>query len=90
MHSVNFFKYKYNQQDANYNDGYIDVLNSNLPESKTVIQSKIYSPEYIVNTFDFQLVNVYKIWDKNIKDNGTVEYKPLENHFYFMRSQKKI
>lgn len=85
----NFFKYKYNDQNANYNDGSFFLDNKNLEASKTVIQSKIYSPELsISNALGFN-TNVYKLWDKTPKDDGTTTYKPLANRFYFTKSINK-
>jgi hypothetical protein len=85
----NNFKYKYNDDASNHNNGYIEIENENLAEEKTIIQSLIYSPElkqsdFLVNS------NVYKIWDKQIKDDNTIEYKDLENRFYFQREEKVI
>jgi hypothetical protein len=85
----NFFKYKYNDQNASYNDGSFLLDNKNLEASKTVIQSKIYSPELsISNALGFN-TNVYKLWDKTPKDDGTTTYKPLANRFYFIKSVNK-
>lgn len=85
----NYFKYKYNDQNANYNDGSFFLDNKNLEANKTVIQSKIYSPELsISNALGFN-TNVYKLWDKTPKDDGTTTYKPLANRFYFIKSINK-
>lgn len=85
----NYFRYKYNDQNANYNDGSFFLDNKNLEASKTVIQSKIYSPELsISNALGFN-TNVYKLWDKTPKDDGTTTYKPLANRFYFTKSINK-
>lgn len=84
---VNLFKHKYNDSDASYYDGSIVIDNVNLSDSKTVIASKIYVPEEETNNIFSQNLRVYKIWDKKVKDDGTVEYKDLKNRFYFMRSE---
>jgi hypothetical protein len=33
------------------------------------------------------LGNTYKFWNKEVKDNGEVEHKPVSNRFYFLKSQ---
>ena len=83
----NRFKYKYNDEGANYNDGFISVDNANLSDDKVVIQSGIYSPEKQLEVMkDFQ-THVFKFWDREIKDGGAIQYKPLENRYYFLRSE---
>jgi hypothetical protein len=32
---------------------------------------------------------IYKLWNKEIKDTTTINYKVLENRFYLMRSVDK-
>jgi len=82
----NWMRYKYNDDNANHNDGYLSIDNKNLDDSKTVIPSKIYSPELSFSDSIGFTSRVYKLWDKEPKDNGTTTYKPLANRFYFMRS----
>lgn len=82
----NLMRYKYNDDNANHNDSYLAIDNKNLDDSKTIIQSKIYSPELsFSNSLGFTS-KVYKLWDKEPKDDGTTTYKALANRFYFMRS----
>jgi hypothetical protein len=84
----NNLKYKYNDEGASHNDGFIEIENENLKEQVNLFQSLIYSPEKNkTNVFPFQS-NVYKIWEREIKDDSTVEYKDLENRFYFQRSER--
>lgn len=80
----NYFRYRYNDRDENHNDNYIFISNKNLPESTTVFNSKFYSPEKAKSS-TIGRANVYKLWDKEIKDDGTIEYKDLNNRFYIMR-----
>jgi hypothetical protein len=85
----NLMQYKYNDDNANYNDGAILVDNKNLDDSKVIIQSKIYSPELTLsNELGFPS-KVYKLWNKEVKDDGTITYKTLENRFHFLRSVEK-
>lgn len=83
---VNYLKHKYDDQNSKYNDGTIEVANTNIPADKTIIQSVIYSPEYNLTTGIGFLSSVYKFWEKEPKDNGTVNYKPLANRFFFLRA----
>lgn len=83
----NLFRHKYNDKEASYHDGSISIDNVNLPAVKNAIVSKIYVPEEdTTDTYDRDL-RVYKIWEKSITDDNTVEYKGLKNRFYFMRSR---
>ena len=83
----NVFKYKYNDEGTNHNDGYFNVSNVNLPEQFVLLNSQIYSPERLQSTF-LGGGNIYKIWDKEIKDNNEVTYKDLDGRFYFLRADK--
>lgn len=85
----NLLTYKYNDTNGNYNDGSISIDNKNLTDSKTIIQSKIYSPEFSSSDELGFTTKVYKIWDKEIKDNGSIKYKTLENRFHFLRYYNK-
>lgn len=84
----NDFKFKYNDSNQKHNDGYIPVANENIKENATLFSSRIFSIE---PKFSNELVgsNIYPIWSKNVKDNNTIEYKELDNRFYFLRSQLK-
>lgn len=85
----NNFKYKYNDNNSTYNDGYISCGNLNLNDSKDVIQSKIYSPEKdLSNELGYE-TNTYKIWTKELNNNGEIAYKELDNRFQFLRFQNK-
>lgn len=85
----NYLKHKYNDENANYNDGYFDLQNENLKDRAEAIKSIIFSPENIKSgNLGFES-NVYKLWNKEPKDDGTVDYKALQNRFYFMRSVDK-
>lgn len=82
----NIMKYKYNDENAKYNNGTLLVENKNLEDSKTIIESKIYSTELNPSQNLGFITKVYKLWEKEPKDNGTVDYKPLADRFYFIRS----
>lgn len=82
----NRFKYKYNDDNAIHNDGIIYINNTNLDDEKILIQSAIFSPEIKQELlFNFNS-NVYKFWNKEVKEDGSINYKGLENRFYLLRS----
>ena len=83
----NLLKRKYNIEGFDHNDGSFAVNNENLPDEKTLFQSLIYSPEQQLTTFLGQQMRVYKIWDREIKEDDTIEFKELDGRFYFMRSK---
>ncbi|PZR24434.1 MAG: hypothetical protein DI539_00210 [Flavobacterium psychrophilum] len=87
----NWFRYAYNDKENTHNDGYIPVRNLNLPEGKDIIKSKIYSPQKEKSSYLGTTSNVYKLWEKEIDDgtDGTpaIQYKALDNRFYFLRSE---
>ncbi|MHA3787461.1 hypothetical protein ACX0HA_04560 [Flavobacterium hauense] len=87
----NWFRYAYNDKENTHNDGHISVRNLNLPEGRDVIKSKIYSPQKEKSSYLGKTSNVYKLWEKEIDDGPddapTVQYKPLDNRFYFLRSE---
>lgn len=90
----NWLRYNYNEKESDHNDGYIPIVNKNLPESRNSIKSKIYSPEKNqVNLFG-RKTNVYKLWEKEIVENpepgeAAVTYKPLDKRYYFLREEIK-
>lgn len=81
----NNFTYKYNDQEGDYYDGAINVNNVNLPDEKNVFNSLIYSPESETGLINGTDSNIYKFWDKEIKEDGTIKYKGLKKRFYFLR-----
>lgn len=84
----NDFKFKYNDSNQKHNDGYIPVANENIKENATLFSSRIFSVEPKLSN-EYSGSNIYPIWSKNVKDNNTIEYKELDNRFYFLRSQLK-
>ena len=89
----NWFRYNYNDKEANYNDGHIAVNNSNLPDSRDTIKSKIYTPERGRTLYMGRLCNLYKLWDKEAVDEPEegeepFKYKALDKRYYFLKLQK--
>lgn len=80
----NYLRYQYNDKNADHNDYFLSVSNENLDDSKTIIASKIYSPELKKAFILDDYYNVYPFWSKNPKEDGTIEYKDLSNRFYMM------
>lgn len=85
----NYLKYRYNDENQNHNDGYIAVDNVNLKDEQTIINSKIYSPEIRKSNLLGFDAHVYKIWDKELKDDRSIEYKELTGRYYFLRKIDK-
>ncbi|MBA4154160.1 hypothetical protein, partial [Flavobacterium sp.] len=83
---LNKFKYKYNDENLKYNDGAIKINNENLPDETIVITSKFYTPDRPIGTFFSGLSsNIYKIWERELKDDSSIEYKELSGRFYCLR-----
>lgn len=80
---------KYNSDNVSYDDGYITVNNKNLNDSKVVIQSKVYAKEEEKTTNLGYESNLFKYWDKEINDEGEVNYKSLSSRFYWMSYTNK-
>lgn len=91
----NYFKQKYNYENAIYNDGFFDISNKNINESKTVTTSIFYSHEkdfssFFVNVTTNEFVLPTLLWTKEISENSGVQevkYKALSNRFYLLRTQ---
>ena len=88
----NWFRYNYNDKENNHYDSAIQIDNVNLPESKDIIKSKIYSPEKQKSGFMQRSGNVYKLWEKEVDDDpeegeDPIKYKALDKRFYFLRAE---
>jgi hypothetical protein len=92
---TNYMRYAYSNKEDNYYDASLLVANVNLADSKDILKSKIYAPNQKRGRIAQTTSNVYPLWEKDIEedtnDEGvttiTTTYKPLENHFYFLRYQ---
>lgn len=82
----NNFKYRYNDDNSNYNDGAIYIRNENIKDETTIIASNFYSPEATKTTLLGNQTNVFKFWNREVKDDGNVDYKPLAGRYYLLRS----
>lgn len=86
----NIFKYTYNDAKNDHKDGQISIVNSNLDDSKVLINSKIYAPEKELSFELGKKSNVYKFWNKEVSENDdvqTIKYKGLDKRFYFLKSE---
>lgn len=82
----NNFTYKYNDTESDYYNSEILIDNVNLPDNKVVVNSKVYAPEKERTILVHDLVtNVYRMWNKEIKEDGTINYKGLSKRYYLMR-----
>jgi hypothetical protein len=84
----NIFKYRYNTENQNHNDGYILINDTNLPDENNILVSKTYSPESNNSFISGKSVPVFKIWDKELQDDSSIKYKDLTGRFYFIRFEK--
>lgn len=82
----NIFSFNYNDKESSYNDGELLIDNVNLEDAKTVIKSKIYSPERDQVQYLGRLTNTYKLFEKEITDSENVTYKPLDKRFHFLKA----
>lgn len=89
----NIFQMKYNNEGQDNFDGHIYVNNSNIEASKTLATSQLYAPENSVSEILDLQVPLIKMWNKEPKEdadgNITIEYKALDNRFYFLRYKNK-
>jgi hypothetical protein len=86
----NDLTYKYNDNESDYYNGSLLIGNVNLADNKKVVNSNIYAPEKLRSNELPKQTNVYKLWNKEVKDDGSVTYKSLDKRFYFMRSDNHI
>lgn len=86
----NNFKYKYNDSNFNHNDGYILIGNGNLKDETDVVKSNLFSPDALKSELLTNEYNVYPIWNKEPKEDGSIKYKELSNRFYIMGADEVI
>lgn len=86
----NVFRHKYNDSNDDYFDGNILIDNENLDANRTAINSKIYVPNELRSSVFERQTNVYPLWEKRPKDDGTTDYKSLSKRFYFLREENYV
>lgn len=90
---LNQFKFKYNDSEEQYNDGFLIVENKNISDSKIIFSSKFYTSEKIKNTFnigtDVFLSPSFKLVDRQEGTDGEITYKALEKRYMFIRAEEK-
>lgn len=88
----NNFKFQYNDKGGEYNNAFIGVNNENIPESKDLFQSKIYSPEKEKLEFDIGsegkiYTDTFKFYEKEVNEQKGIKYKGLEKRFYLLKEK---
>lgn len=81
------FAYRYNDDNQTHNNGAIFINNENLKDETTVVASRFYSPELDKTILLTNETNVFKFWNKEVKDDGSVDYKALSGRYYLLRSE---
>ncbi len=92
----NYYRFKYNGEGDDFNDGVIRINNANLSEKTDVIVSKTYSVERNPVTFNVGGINErvpkMELWQKELQEdsnnNPIIEYKPRESRFTFIREKQ--
>lgn len=86
----NWFRYNYNDKENTHKDGFIEVDNKNLADSRDVIKSKIYAPEKFTSVYLNSETNIYPLWEKEVDENeaAPIKYKPLDKRYYFLRAEQ--
>lgn len=93
---LNYLRHKYNSENVDYADGVINVNNANLQDQRTILTSKIYSPElevaYLVYGFGKVLsVKPTLVWQSEVElnddDEPIVKYKGLTGRYYWLKKE---
>lgn len=91
----NYYRFKYNGEGDDFNDGLLTIDNRHLKDVDTMMQSKTYSVEetpvdYPIGGNPF-LVPKMQLWEKELKEEGEnvrIEYKARDARFSFIRGQE--
>lgn len=90
----NIFLMKYNNEGQDFSNGHLYVNNANIDASRTLATSLLYSPNNTITSIFGLPVGTMPMWSASPKENEdgtvTVEYKPFDNRFYFLRMNTKI
>lgn len=79
----NIFRYKYQDETEDHFNGNIPVDNENLKPEDTAFQSKTFAPsKTLLGNY------IWKMYNREIKDNGQIDYKNLNDRFFFATSAK--
>lgn len=86
----NYYRHKYNEENASYNDGSLIIDNQNIELEKTLYNSFTCSADFALTPIGSLVVNTFRtpIWTSEAVDNdGTVEvnYKTLNGRFYIIK-----
>lgn len=90
----NHFRFKYNGEGDDFNDGEIKIANENLEEKVDIIKSKTYSPEKLPVPFDvggtLEEIPKLELWEKEPteeNDQVIIQYNPRDARFSFVRER---
>lgn len=84
---LNKFKYRYNDENATHFDGSFTINDENLRDEVTVFQSKFYAPDNRESVVATKPSFLFKLWEKEVKDDGSIEYKDLDGRYYALRAE---
>lgn len=80
----NFFKYNYHNEGDEYFNANLPIQNDNISASVDVIKSKTFAPEQM------ELGSlIWKLYDREIKDDGSIDFKNLTGRFFFATSERR-
>ena len=90
---TNAFRQKYNDENKDYNDGYLYTENKNLAETKDLYKSILYSADQ--DTVPFLGVETLPLrcFKGEVKEEGAaieVKYSALGARFYAMKSETRV
>lgn len=96
----NAFNLKHDENGDRTGDGFLYTNNMNLKDETVLFESKMYAPEFgnsrltavwdQVSPTNYEVdVPTFKVWSKEAKKNNdnqiVIDYKGLNNRFYFVR-----
>lgn len=93
---TNIFRHKYTEEAESYADGYLNVFNENLDESKVLVSSKYFAPESELSKLrtvsSSTWVRATPVWTKEIEvdenENITINYKGNTGRYFWLKSQE--
>mgnify|MGYP006421227627 CR=1 FL=1 len=83
----NYFRYEYNDKEANHNDGAINVNNENIKFEKELYKSFFYSPGKGESEILGNQLLKSKTWDRKIDEDSNVEYEELDGRYYIFKKE---
>lgn len=81
----NLLLMRHDNDNETFGNGTLRVNNENLKDYKNIFQSLFYAPTGDLRSVLSKLFFVIPFWDRTIKDDMSIEYKPLKNRYYLLR-----